>query len=185
MLLFTLLRICCVFVAQTEREHECESEKHQQANDELDCACWATLNSTFRQVGIGCLGNEGGQSVIIERQSAAWWYARPLTQQAATCVGHRGDYGRYCDAHVLKRRGGEEPCQTKTHKWEYGHDQDILLLLSNLHQYKEAPQEWICMGKQNPKSVFLTLKGTKHKSVFLFTHLLLICRNCNKKSLKN
>jgi len=53
---------------------------------------------------------------------------------------------------------------TKTHKWEYGHDQDILLLLSNLHQYKEAPQEWICMGKQNPKSVFLTLKGDKHKN---------------------
>ena len=53
---------------------------------------------------------------------------------------------------------------TKTHEWEYGHDQDILLFVSNLHQYKEAPQEWICMGKQNPKSVFLTLKGDKHKN---------------------
>lgn len=53
---------------------------------------------------------------------------------------------------------------TKTNEWEYGHDQDILLSLSNLHEYKEAPQEWICMGKQNPKSVFLTLKGDKHKN---------------------
>ena len=53
---------------------------------------------------------------------------------------------------------------TKIEEWEYGHDQDILNLLHNRHQYKKAPQEWICMGKHNPKSVFLTLKGNKHKN---------------------
>ena len=53
---------------------------------------------------------------------------------------------------------------TKTKEWKYGHDQDILNLLHHRHQYKEAPIEWICMGKVNPKSVFLTLKGDKHKN---------------------
>ena len=48
-------------------------------------------------------------------------------------------------------------------EWEYGHDQDVLNMLSNQYEFNEAPPEWICMGKQNPESVFLTLKGDKHK----------------------
>ena len=54
--------------------------------------------------------------------------------------------------------------QTATRSWKYGHDQDILLQLHDVHQYTPAPVEWICMGKANPKSVFLTLKGDKHKN---------------------
>ena len=61
---------------------------------------------------------------------------------------------------------------TKSKEWEYGHDQDILNLLYHRHQYKTAPQEWICMGKQNPKSVFLTLKGDKHKKNPKYTEQL-------------
>ena len=47
-------------------------------------------------------------------------------------------------------------------EWEYGHDQDVLNMLSNQYEFNEATTNWICMGKQNPNSVFLTLKGT-HK----------------------
>jgi hypothetical protein len=46
--------------------------------------------------------------------------------------------------------------------WKYGHDQDVLNSLSDKYSFNEATTDWMCMGKQNPKSVFLTLKGT-HK----------------------
>ena len=46
--------------------------------------------------------------------------------------------------------------------WPYGHDQDVLNSLSDKYSFNEATTNWMCMGKQNPKSVFLTLKGT-HK----------------------
>ena len=47
--------------------------------------------------------------------------------------------------------------------WPYGHDQDVLNSLSDKYSFNKAPSEWICMGKQNLESVFLTLKGDKHK----------------------
>lgn len=47
-------------------------------------------------------------------------------------------------------------------EWKYGHDQDVLNSLHSKYNFNEATANWMCMGKQNPKSVFLTLKGT-HK----------------------
>jgi|TARA_B110000967_G_C18822871_1_gene529708 hypothetical protein len=50
----------------------------------------------------------------------------------------------------------------KIPEWEYGHDQDILNLCAEHYEFNNAHPDWICMGKQNLNSVFLTLKGT-HK----------------------
>lgn len=48
--------------------------------------------------------------------------------------------------------------------WEYGWDQIVLDQLSEKHQFKQLPDEWISIGKNGPKRVFLTLKGPSQKT---------------------
>lgn len=52
--------------------------------------------------------------------------------------------------------------------WEWGRDQNILAELSNQYKFVPAPKNWISIGKNGAKSVFLTLKGNqKYKDKYL------------------
>jgi len=52
--------------------------------------------------------------------------------------------------------------------WEWGRDQNILAKFSKEYNFVPAPRNWISIGKNGAKSVFLTLKGNqKHKSKYL------------------
>ena len=52
--------------------------------------------------------------------------------------------------------------------WEWGRDQNILAKLSKQYKFVPAPKNWISIGKNGARSVFLTLKGNqKYKDKYL------------------
>ena len=52
--------------------------------------------------------------------------------------------------------------------WEWGRDQNILAKFSKEYNFIPAPRDWISIGKNGAKSVFLTLKGNqKRKNKYL------------------
>jgi hypothetical protein len=57
-------------------------------------------------------------------------------------------------------------------EWEFGRDQDVLDVLSNLYNYAPVTVPWVAIGKSKSNEVFITLKGSqkttdKYLSTFL------------------
>jgi hypothetical protein len=66
----------------------------------------------------------------------------------------------------------EAPPSLPSCEWEFGRDQDVLDVLSNLYNYAPVTVPWVAIGKSKSNEVFITLKGSqkttdKYLSTFL------------------